>query len=133
MARPLECTTLVARWTASHPDSPKLAGALRELRSADYFGADESGLSASIIASLVELYRGHPLTDPRSPGPVNNAIHTSNFYASFYQHVFPFDRNALRQAWSACVANPRTVMACTRARRQLEREIGSIYPKNAPN
>ena len=37
---PIECAVLLARWTASHPDSPRLAQAARDLRSADYTGAE---------------------------------------------------------------------------------------------
>ena len=129
MARPIECAVLLARWTASHPDSPRLAQAARDLRSANDTRTIENVLSASSIEALVELYRGHPLTAAESPGPLRNAANTSNIYASYFHHAFPFDRTAVRRAWSACAADSRTVVLCTTERRQAEQELGPIYPK----
>ena len=80
----------------------------------------------------MELYRGHPLTASESPGPLRNAVTTSNYYAAYFHHAFPFDRRAVRRAWSACAADQRMVMACTAERRQAEQTLGPIYPKSAP-
>jgi hypothetical protein len=131
MARPFECATLLARWTASHPDSPRLAQATRELRSVDYTGAGAAVLPAATIEALVSLYQGHSLTASEKPGPVNNAVSTSNLYSSFYYHTFPFDRSAVLHAWSKCVANPQSVLVCTAARRKAEQDLGPIYSESA--
>ena len=133
MARPSECAVLLARWTASYPDSPRLAQAAGDLRFADYTGAGVNVLRASAIETFVELYRGHSLTDPESPGPVRNAITTSSIYASNYLHAFPFDRTAVRRAWSVCASDQRMVLPCTTERRQAEQELGPIYRKSAPH
>jgi spermidine synthase len=132
MLQPVECALLLARWTASHPDSPRLVQTTKELRSADHLSVSANALSASTIEALVKLHRGHPLTSPESPGPVNNAVTTSSFYAAYFHHAFPFDRSVVIQAWSKCVADPRTVSACTAERRQAEQTLGPIYPKSAP-
>jgi len=131
MARPYECATLLARWTASHPDSPRLAQATRDLRSVDYTGGGAVVLPAATIEALVALYQGRSLTATESPGPVNNALSTSNVYSSFFYHAFPFDRAAVVQAWSKCVADPRTVIPCSAARRKAEQELGPIYSERA--
>jgi len=133
MAQPSDCAVLLARWTASHPDSARLAQAARDMRSADYTGGSANAPSTSTIESLVELYRGHPLTAPESPGPVRDAVNTSSLYAAYFHHAFPFDRRAVLQAWSKCAANQRTVMACTAERRKAEQELGPIYPKSSPH
>ncbi len=130
MARPSECAVLFAYWTASHPDSPKVAEAALDLRSADYTGMSMSVLAPATIEALVELYRGHIVKSPDSPGLVRNAVTTSNLFASRFLHAFPFDRSALRRAWSACAANPGTVMACVTARRLAEEELGPIHAES---
>jgi hypothetical protein len=132
MAQPSECSVLLARWTASHPDSPRLAQAARDMRSADYTGTGANALPDSIIEALVQLYRGRPLTASDSPGPVRNAVATSNIYAAYFHHAFPFDRKSLLRAWSRCESDQRTVLACAAARRQAERELGPIHSKSAP-
>ena len=38
MARPFECEVVMARWTASHPDSPRLARAVHDLRVRRFHG-----------------------------------------------------------------------------------------------
>jgi hypothetical protein len=131
MQQPTECAALLGRWTASHPDSPKLAQAAREIRSRDAFGATSNVLTEETIGSLVELYRGHPLTAPEVPGPVRNALATSNYYISYFHHAFPFDRTAVQKAWSACEADQRTAVSCTAERRKAEKTLGPIYPRQA--
>jgi len=130
MARPFECAVLLARWTASHPDSQQLAQVVLNLRSTDYLGVVQNAVSPATVEALVELYRGHVVTNPGSPGPVRNAVATSDLYASHFHHAFPFDRTAVRHAWSDCAANPATVMACTTARRQAEQKLGPIYSES---
>jgi hypothetical protein len=132
MARPSECEVVMARWTASHPDSPRLARATLEIRASDFTGAvTNTPLPAATIASLAELYRGHALINSESPGPVRNAVLTSNLYAQDFHYAFPFDRAAVRRAWSACASDPRTVVACTQARNVAERKLGPIYTASA--
>jgi hypothetical protein len=63
---------------------------------------------------------------------VRNAVATSNIYAAYFSHAFPFDRKALRRAWSGCESDQRAVLACVPARRQAERELGPIHSKSAP-
>ena len=128
MARPIECATVLARWTVSHPDSPRRTQVARDLRAADYTGGSENLLPTRTIEALAELYRGHPLTALESPGPVTNAATTSHLYASYYHHAFPFDRKALHRAWSKCEANLQVVPACKRARRLAEEKLGPIHP-----
>jgi hypothetical protein len=123
----------MARWTASHPDSPTLAEVAGELRPTNYLGADTNAVPPWIIEALAELYHGRPLEIQESPGLVNNAVNTSRFYAAYFHHAFPFDRQALRRTWSACATDPRTVQACAAARRKAEQEVGPIYPKKAPD
>jgi len=125
MARPVECATVLARWTASYPGSPRLAKSAREIRAADYTGRRENSLKATTIDALAELYRGNPLTAPKSPGPVKNAIATSRLYASHYHHAFPFDRRALRRAWSRC--DLRAGQTCVAARRLAEEDLGPMH------
>ncbi len=131
MSRPAECGVLLARWKASHPDSPRLAQALRDTRSADLIGALTIELPSSTIESLAELYRGNPLKDTESPGLVRNAIVTSAMFAGYFNYAFPFDRNALRRAWADCASDPLTAMACAQARRNVELTLGPIHPENA--
>jgi spermidine synthase len=131
MGQSSECAVLLARWTAGHPDSPRLAQTAGEMRSPDHLGVGGTAPSAATIDALVELYRGQTLTAPEASGAVRNAINTSNHYATYYHHAFPFDRRAVRRAWSACASDQRTVMACTAERRQAEQTLGPIYPKNA--
>jgi spermidine synthase/MFS family permease len=132
MARPTECEVVMARWTASHPDSPRLARATSEMRLADFTGTlTNAPLPTATIAALVELYHGHALIDSESPGPVRNAALTSNLYVRDFHYAFPFDREAVRRAWSACASDPRTVVACTQARRVAERKLGPLYTANA--
>jgi hypothetical protein len=129
MLQPTECAALLGRWTASHPDSPRLAQAAREIRARDSFGASSAVLTEKTIESLAVLYRGDPLTAPELPGPVRNALTTSNYYISYFHHAFPFDRAAVRRAWSACEADQRTAVTCTAERRKAEKTLGPIYPK----
>jgi hypothetical protein len=79
----------------------------------------------------VDLYRGRPLTAPEVPGPVRNALTTSNYYISYFHHPFPFDRTAVQRAWSACESDQRTAVTCTTERRKAEKTLGPIYPKQA--
>ena len=83
-------------------------------------------LPARAIEMLAELYRGRPLTNPQSPGPVNDAVITSQMYASYYHHTFPFDRAAVRRAWSKCEGNLNAVLDCKTARRLAEANLGPI-------
>jgi hypothetical protein len=129
MQQPTECAALLGRWTASHPDSPRLAQAAQEIRSRDSFGAGSNVLTEQTIESLVDLYRGKPLTAPDAPGPVRNALSTSNYYISYFHHPFPFDRAAVQKAWSACESDHRTTVTCTAERRKAEKTLGPIYPK----
>jgi spermidine synthase len=131
MLQPTECAALLGRWTASHPDSPRLAQATREIRSRDSFGAGSNVLTEATIESLVDLYRGRPLTAPEVPGPVRNALATSNYYISYYHHAFPFDRMAVQRAWSACESDQRAAVVCTTERRKAEKTLGPIHPKQA--
>jgi hypothetical protein len=132
MARPIECATLLARWTVSFPDSTRRSEAARELRVSNYIGKGRSEeLPSPIIEELVELYRGHPLKASQSPGLLRNAVATSSIYSSYYLHAFPFDRQAVYRAWSLCAANLDKVIACTAARRQAENELGPIYSESA--
>jgi hypothetical protein len=128
MSRPSECAALVAYWTASHPDSPRLARTRRELRTTDTSGTHEVELAEPIVENMVRLYRGQPLTDPESPAPLRNAIYTSNFFAGYYDHTFPFDRAALQRAWTLCSVNMQTAVACAKTMREAERQLGPIYP-----
>ncbi len=131
MLQPAECAVFLSRWTASHPDSARLAQAAREIRSRDSFGPASKVLAESTIASLVDLYRGQPLTNPELAGPVRNALITSSYYASYFHHAFPFDRTVVQRAWSACAADQRVVVGCTAERRKAEEKLGPIYPKSA--
>jgi hypothetical protein len=129
MAQPIECAAVLARWTVSYPDSLRLAQAARDIRAADraarQTGGSENFLAPRTIEALAELYRGHPLTAPKSPGPVTNAAFTSHIYASYYHHAFPFDRAALRRAWSIC--NLRAELACVTPRRLAEENLGPMH------
>jgi spermidine synthase len=131
MSRIIECAALVGRWSASHPDSPRLAQVTRELTYTDQTGTHEIEFPPATIQAIVKLYRGEPLTEPESPGPVRNAIYTSNLFAGYYSHAFPFDRSALRRAWTLCSANLQTVASCSQERRAIEQKLGPIYPESA--
>ena len=132
VGRPTECAALLGRWKASHPDSPKLAQAMREVVSIDAVSQQRDAISPAMVEALAELYRGHPLKDPESPGAVRNAVTTSNDFALFFDHRFPFDRAALRRTWAACSSDPLTASACVAARRKVDDEFGPIVPKSAP-
>jgi hypothetical protein len=129
MARPQECSAVMARWMASHPDSPRLAEVARDLRPTNYLGADTDVVPSWIIEALAELHHGRPLEIRETPGLVNNAINTSRFYAAYFHHAFPFDRQALRRTWSACAADVQLVQSCAAERRKAEAELGPIFPR----
>jgi predicted membrane-bound spermidine synthase len=129
MLQPAECAALLGRWTASHPGSPRLAQAVREIRSRPLFGEGSKVVTEQTIDSLVDLYRGRPLTAPDGSGPVRNAVATSNYYLSYFHHSFPFDRSAVERAWSACEADQRASVSCTAERRKVEQTLGPIHPR----
>jgi hypothetical protein len=132
LARPNECEVLLARWKLSHPDSPKRIEATEKLRSANYRGVTAKLPSRTVIDELVDLFRGRPLEARTMPGPVRDAVATSNRFAAFFHHAFPFDRAAVKRAWSACASEPRVVQVCLQERRKAERTLGPIHATDAP-
>jgi spermidine synthase len=129
MGQAYECEVLLARWRASYPDSARAVEEVREIQASNYLGTSASHVSADTVEALVSLYLGRPIATPDSPGAVRNAVATSNYYASYFHHAFPFDRSVLQRAWTACASNQREVMACVEERRKAEQKLGPIYPK----
>jgi hypothetical protein len=129
MGQSIECTVLMARWISGYPDSARAAAAEREIQATDYLGEKATPLSQANIEALAQLYRGRPVTANESPGPVTNAVATSNYFAAYFHHAFPFDRAPLRRVWADCATDQRAVLACTAERRKIEQKLGPTYPK----
>jgi predicted membrane-bound spermidine synthase len=129
MGQSIECTVLMARWLTGHPDSARAAAAARAIQTTDYLGEKASPLSSANIEALAQLYRGRPVTANDAPGPVANAVATSNYFAAYFHHAFPFDRTPLRRVWTDCASDQRAVLACTAERRKAEQKLGPTWPK----
>jgi spermidine synthase len=116
MARPIECTTILARGLADHPD--------RDLRSLAITG---SGSQLAEIVSdenvhrLAELYVDGRRSQRGEGDPLTEATRLTESFARFYVHALPFDRSVLAQAWARCT-RPDQVEPC-RAGRQRAREL----------
>jgi spermidine synthase/MFS family permease len=126
MARPSECAVLAARWSVSHPDSARRIEFMRDLRSTDFTGTVTSPVSPKLVDALAALFRGQPVHDAKSAGPVRDAIATAELYASSFNFVFPFDRRALKRAFAKCAGNPATASSCMQAKRESETKVGAI-------
>jgi spermidine synthase len=111
-----ECATLLAVWQRDHPNSPRLAATLADVRKiwADPILQDGS------IADLARLFDGD-LELKSIDRPLVRARRITERFLAHYHHAAPFDRRVLERVWASCQSK-----RCEQPRRRLEAQIGPL-------
>jgi len=124
-ARPIECTTILARGLADHPGSEQAELLLQDARTRKEL---PDPLSPADLRRLEGLY-GNPAehaSPPESQDPVSEDNNLTDGFMRFFHHALPFDRRVLERAWDRCIrAECRT--ARSRALRSLEDAQGTVW------
>ena len=100
-----DCVTFFARWAYEHPQSLRGQTVLAEVR-------QSSGIRLSKIGEVRELFEGK---SGASALPLARASALTDLYATYYNHVVPFEEDAFDAIWSRC-----RDLRCGEARRKAE-------------
>jgi len=98
--RARDCASVVARWSADHPKSDLRRATLPALRKAAR--PRNLGLRTAQLEKLSALHRGRIVIGEDAAPPLVEAHRQTRIFVNHYNHVLPFDRRALEEAWGRC-------------------------------
>ena len=95
-----DCASFIARWFVDHPNSSVWRSTLSALRKTA--GAKTPSFTAARLARLRALFGERVATGEDAASPGMKAQRVTDFFLNYYNHVVPFDRRALEEAWGRC-------------------------------
>jgi len=110
----------VARWMQAHSDSARRTAFLGEMRAAE---PPPDVLAPELLEDLARLQGAVPLPDGRIA--FEEVQRLTALYERFFHPGAAFDRSVLHEVWRRC-RDRRSGVACSEARREVERRIGSL-------
>ncbi len=117
-----QCAALFARWRRDHPQSPRLADALKRARNPGRWDDAATRAAAEIDAAtlgvLGRLYGADAETGARRDW---RPAQLTGRYVGYYHYAAPFERSVLEEAWARC-----TAPSCVTARRAAEERVGPL-------
>jgi predicted membrane-bound spermidine synthase len=98
--RTRDCASIVARWSVDHPKSGLRRAALPALRKATR--PRNQSLRTGRLARLSAFHSGRIIPGEDAAPPLVEAQRQTSLFTSHYNHVVPFDRRAMEEAWGRC-------------------------------